>query len=171
MFKIINKDVFALCNFDQCMHYLKQKRDTWGNLRMNSMSHKTFKFFGTTSFFALRKWIFTINEQYSMYTHVVGNNMEIHFIFTFLINLFPFMFIRSTNFWIFINFFGLWVMKAYRFCKMPFSQCTRSRFNKISLMSKKQTPPKNGTTFSFNYNITTNFMAMEHTWTITIYAN
>jgi hypothetical protein len=120
--KITNKDIFVLCNFGQHIHFLKQRKDTREPTN-ESMSHKTFNFFKTMSFFALLICIFRIKRRYFMYICFVEDSMEIHFIFTFLKSLFFFMFNKSTSFWNSTNFFGLWTKQAYKICKMPFSQC------------------------------------------------
>jgi hypothetical protein len=120
--KITNKYIFVLCNIGQHIQFLKQREDRKEPMN-ESMSHKTFKIFKTSSFFALLICIFKIKGRYFMYICFVEDSMEIHLIFTFLNNLFPFMFNKLISFWNSTNFFGLWTKKTYKICKMPASQC------------------------------------------------
>lgn len=141
--KVATKNIFALCNFDQCMHCFKQRKDAKEPKNVLNVTkciqvfQSNFIFcivgvhlhnqrvilFYVLSFFALLMCIFTIKGQYyPMYTHFAKNNMEMHFVSTFSKCLFSFKFIRSISFQNSLNFLGnLCAKKTYIFCKMPFN--------------------------------------------------
>ncbi len=141
--KTTNKDIFVLCNLVNIFIFQKQRKDTREPTN-ESRSHKTFNFLKTMSFFALLICIFRIKRRYFMYICFVENSMEIHLIFTFLKNLFPFMFNKSTSFWNSTNFFGLWTKRHTKFAKCPpanaFGFGLINDHHMISLMGKTMNP-------------------------------
>ncbi len=105
--KVTDKDISTLWSFDIDVRTISSKGNMQRNPRMSSMSPNAFKFFKTTWLFALSRCTFmTTKGGYFLYTCFVKNNMEIHLVFTFQINSFPFKFIRLAGYWNLANSLG-----------------------------------------------------------------